>query len=219
MKIRRLNINEDLIRHFDDDDDYSKFGLKTSKKLLYKLSIVKKGDTVKCITKFPSDSLNDKFKVNDNYLVIDVIIGYIYIRYENKFNKLVKFKMTNNTFKTHFSVVEETIKTDDIIPNDSLFDEDWDELDSVDHIYTVATGRDYDIHGYVIATDDESAKLKSISDGICPSHLKNYLRVDELDPKRYNITLSRSKMEAGRTYLIYNTLQNSINDIKKNKII
>ena len=125
---------------------------------------------------------------------------------------------SNNLIKFTNFKVDKNGKIENILEDVQPFDEDnWVDGSIKKHIYCVATGRDYDIVGYVVAEDNDTAKQKAIELELVSPDMVRFLRVDKLLKKYHKSEHSKRKLEAAKSYSIYKYLVESFQELKKNK--
>jgi len=169
------------------------------------------GKFYKCIKNFHN------FKKGEKYEVIDISKNknYVFLRYINKYEHKVRFKMTIGTFLQSFSINNENKKSE----IDSAFDDNWDIADK--YIYSIGIGKDFDIIGYVIAEDEKSAIKNAIIKKIVNKVDIQFLKAIKLeydnstDEKSYMIELKKRLHEKNKAISIYNSLHRSFVKWKK----
>jgi len=206
--LKRLN---DAWKPFHDDDFYGeeRFKSEPNGKIIKNLKV---GNSYTCKRTYKGN----RFTKGEKYELLEINGDDVVMRYYRNGDKdiPVRYRMSNTSFRQFFEISKNEPGEKEEI---GLFDEDDWEKDIIEpvYIYTIATGRDYDIVGYVVAEDEDRAKLKAREMGMVPRELFRFLRADRLE--NVQATRRRKVQDVQNNQRILNYLDSAIRDLEKNE--
>jgi len=110
---------------------------------------------------------------------------------------------------------------EDIEINDDFWEDEDIKDDRPQYIYTVAIGRDYDIIGYILAPDRETAKQKALDMKLTKPDMAIFLRADRInlnnrtEEEGYSIKLKKTEKVVREATKIHNSLLSAYEKWKK----